>query len=129
MSTFGILHIVFMTLAIILCATAIIIVRKKQGTDWLKKHALINIACAFAAILGLLSMFYFKSSMGYPHFRSPHSLGGLLTLAILLSMPIIGNLIMSGRQNLRKPHRLLGRAVIILMIVTAAFGTIIVITR
>ena len=129
MSTFPVLHFSFMALALVLCITAIIIVRKKQGTNWLKKHALINIAGTFAAILGLLSMFYFKSSMGYPHFKSPHALGGLVTLIILLCMPVIGNLVMSGRQNLRKPHRVLGRAVIILMIITAAFGTIAVITR
>ena len=129
MNIFAILHFSLMGLALVLCVTAVITVRNKKGTDWLKKHMLINIAGALSAVLGLLSMFYLKSSMGYPHFKSPHAIAGLVTLVLLLSMPILGNLIMSGRQNLRQPHRILGRVTIVLMAITAVFGALMVIMR
>jgi amino acid transporter len=129
MSIFPILHFSLMGLALTLCVSAVVTIRKKKGANWLKKHMLINIAGALSAVLGLLAMFYFKSSMGYPHFKSPHAIAGLVTLVILLAMPILGNLIMSGRQNLRKPHRILGRITVGLMSITAAFGALMIMTR
>lgn len=124
MNTFIILHFVLMALALTLCVSAIITVRRKKGTVWLKKHALINSAGALSAVLALLSMFYLKSSMGYPHFSSPHAMGGLATMVALLAMPILGNLILTGRQNMRKPHRITGRVVVGMMMITAVFGAI-----
>jgi len=118
------MHFSLMGAALALCAAAVVIARKKRGAAWMKKHVFLSIAGAFAALIALLMMFYFKSSMGYPHFQSPHSIGGLVTLALLFIMPVLGNMMLSGKKGLRNTHRIQGRVVIVLMAITATFGAL-----
>lgn len=124
MSIYTILHLTLMGGATFFLAAAIATSRKKAGAVWLKKHRKLAIAGAAAGLAGVMVIFLYKSSMGYPHFISPHARGGLFTITIILITAVAGQLLASGRQFLRRPHRVMGYAAGIMAVVTSFFGVI-----
>jgi len=115
------LHIFFMSSALVLVlAAAVVVFRKKKG--WFALHRKLALSGVVSAFLGFLFEFALKSVMGYTHFRSPHALGGLLTLGLLLITPATGALMAGNPQKLRPVHTTIGRITLVAVITTAIMG-------
>jgi len=116
-----ILHILFMTVAVILIIIAAVIAHgKKQG--WLKKHKVFALLGVFFAIVGFTIIFFFKISMHFPHFHSIHAIVGICTFILLLITPIFGALSIKGLQFFRPIHRIFGKITSIAILITAFSG-------
>lgn len=116
------LHSIFMILGFVLLLFAVRISSKKKNNLWLKKHRVTAIFGVLSVITGLLIMVVFKESQGYPHLKSPHSIGGLVTVIAVLTTPILGYLITRGKQNDKKIHKLSGKITLILVGITIISG-------
>jgi uncharacterized membrane protein YozB (DUF420 family) len=120
-----ILHILLMLLAAILIITAIITAHKKKTPSWFKIHRALAVLGVVSAFTGGAIMFFHKMALGYPHFKSPHALIGLLGILLLITTPVIGNIMIAGHPNLRPVHRVLGRitaGVVLLAVLAGALS-------
>lgn len=116
-------HLVFMAATLILVISAAVIVfRKKKG--WFMQHRRVALSGAAAALAGFLAQFIFKWAMQYPHFRSPHAIGGLITLVLLLITPAAGAMIPKNQKIMRPVHMTLGRITAVAVAATAIMGAI-----
>lgn len=119
-----VLHALSMLTGFVLLFYAARISSKKKTNLWLKKHRITAISGVLSVITGLLIMVLFKESQGYPHLKSPHAIGGLVTVIAVLTTPILGYLITKGKQNVKKFHTLLAKITLILVAITIIFGFI-----
>ena len=120
-----ILHILLMLLAAVLMITAIITAHNKTAPSWFKIHRILAMLGVVSAFTGGAIMFFHKMELGYPHFRSPHALIGLLGIILLIITPVIGNIMIAGHPYLRPVHRVLGRitaGVVLLAVLAGALS-------
>jgi hypothetical protein len=117
------LHVFFMAATLIIVISAATIAhRKKQG--WFVLHRKMALSGVVTALAGFAAEFIFKSVMHYPHFQSPHALGGLITLALLIITPAAGLLIAKDPKNIRPIHITMGRITSVAVIATALMGIV-----
>ena len=114
-------HLSLLTLMLVFGVTAAIIARKRSG-DWLCRHRCFGVFGAAFGLIGITVMVAEKIEHGYPHFHSLHSLIGLSVGICLLLVPLLGFLGSHGRNNLRKPHRILARTLLILAVLALCSG-------
>ncbi len=117
------LHVFFMAATLIIVISAATIAhRKKQG--WFVLHRKMALSGVVTALAGFAAEFIFKSVLHYPHFQSPHALGGLITLALLIITPAAGLLIAKDPKNIRPIHITMGRITSVAVIATALMGIV-----
>ena len=117
------LHVFFMAATLIIVISAATIAhRKKQG--WFVLHRKMALSGVVTALAGFAAEFIFKAVLHYPHFQSPHAIGGLITLALLIITPAAGLLIAKNPKNLKPMHITLGRITSIAIIATALMGIV-----
>lgn len=117
------LHVFFMAATLIIVISAATIAhRKKQG--WFVLHRKMALSGVVTALAGFAAEFIFKSVLHYPHFQSPHALGGLITLALLIITPAAGLLIAKDPKNIRPIHITMGRTTSVAVIATALMGIV-----
>ncbi len=117
------LHIIFMAATLILVISAATIAhRKKQG--WFVLHRKLAFSGVVTALVAAAAEITFKAVLHYPHFQSPHAIGGLITLVLLIITPITGVLIAKNPKELRPIHITLGRITSITVIATALMGIV-----
>ena len=107
---------------IIVISAATIAHKKKQG--WFVLHRKMALSGVVTALAGFAAEFIFKAVLHYPHFQSPHAIGGLITLALLIITPAAGLLIAKNPKNLKPMHITLGRITSIAIIATALMGIV-----
>jgi hypothetical protein len=117
------LHVFFMAATfIIVISAATIAYRKKQG--WFMLHRKVALAGVVTVLAGFAVEFIFKAVLHYPHFQSPHAMGGLITLALLIITPATGLLIAKKPKDLRPIHITLGKIASVAVIATALMGIV-----
>jgi hypothetical protein len=117
------LHVFFMAATLIIVIYAATIARrKKQG--WFVLHRKMALTGVVTALAGIAAEFTFKVILNYPHFLSPHAIGGLITLVLLIITASAGLLIAKNPKNLRPMHITLGRITSIAVIATALMGIV-----
>jgi hypothetical protein len=117
------LHVFFMAATfIIVISAATIAHRKKQG--WFLLHRKLALAGVVTVLLGFAAEFTFKAVLHYPHFKSPHAIGGLVTLALLIITASAGLLIAKNPQQIRPIHITLGRIASVAVVATALMGVV-----
>lgn len=87
---------------IMVISAATIAHRKKQG--WFMLHRKMALAGVVTVLAGFAAEFTFKAVLHYPHFQSPHAIGGLITLALLIITPATGLLIAKNPKKVRPIH-------------------------
>jgi hypothetical protein len=117
------LHVIFMAATLIIIISAATIAhRKKQG--WFVLHRKMALTGVGTALCGIAAEFTFKVVLHYPHFQSPHSIGGLITLTLLIITPATGLLIAKNPKDFRPMHITLGRITSVAVIATALMGIV-----
>jgi hypothetical protein len=117
------LHVLFMAATLIIVISAATTAhRKKQG--WFVLHRKLAFSGVVTALVAATAEFTFKTVLHYPHFQSPHAIGGLITLALLIITASTGVLIAKNPKNLRPIHITLGRITSIAVIFTALMGIV-----
>lgn len=103
---------------------------RRKGAGWLKNHRALGISGAAIAVAGAMTAVYMISSASSVHFRVPHAYIGAFVVFLLILTPSLGFLQLKvGAERggrLRRVHRLLGRAVFLLMALNIMFGVLIV---
>ncbi len=111
-----ILHIILMLSMIgAFVAAALLATRRAEG--WFARHRLLAFAGIVDGLLGVSAMAWLKIQNGYPHFQSPHSLGGLSTLVLALVTIILG---LSVPRGAGTAHKWAGRLTVTTGILVAA---------
>ncbi len=117
-------HALAMVIGLVLLLNAASISTKKKTNQWLQKHRITAILGVLSVITGAVTMIVFKESQGYPHLKSPHAIGGLVTVIAVVTTPILGYLITRGKQNVKKYHTSLAKITLILVAITIILGFI-----
>jgi hypothetical protein len=103
---------------------------RRKGPGWLKKHRALGVTGSMVAIAGAVTAFYMVSAASSVHFRVPHAYVGSFIVLLLMLTPSFGLLQLKvaaeRRGRVRGVHRLLGRALLLLMAVNILFGILIV---
>lgn len=103
---------------------------RRKGPGWLKKHRALVATGSIVAIAGAVTAFYMVSAASSVHFRVPHAYVGAFIVLLLILTPSFGLLQLKvaaeRRGRVRGVHRLLGRALLLLMAVNILFGILIV---
>jgi hypothetical protein len=104
---------------------------RRKGPGWLKKHRALGVTGSTVAIAGAVTAFYMVSAASSVHFRvPPHAYVGSFIVLLLMLTPSFGLLQLKvaaeRRGRVRGVHRLLGRALLLLMAVNILFGILIV---
>jgi cell division protein FtsW (lipid II flippase) len=116
-------HLVLMATGAVLIISAAVIARmRKQG--WFKRHRFLAMSGVIASLIAFLAMETFKISMDLPHLQSLHSIGGALSICLLVITPITGRFMASGGKSLRSLHKTLGRVTPFVMLATALMGAV-----
>ena len=115
------LHIVFMSIALVLVVTAVIIA-KKRAKKWLTFHKAFAISGVSSSLIAAACIVALKVANGYHHFQSPHAVAGLITLCLLIMTPVLGASIAKGPQPIRALHKLFGGITSIAIFLTAIMG-------
>jgi len=103
---------------VIIITGAIVIARGKKG-QWFFKHKMLGAAGAFCGIAGFTSIATFKILNGYPHLKSPHAIGGFITVILMAITPVLGYMVVNkAMENLRSVHKKSGYTVAILALLT-----------
>ena len=119
------LHAIAMAGAVVLLFSGIITAHGKKTKNWLDRHRMMVIMALILVVIGISFMFAFKESISKPHFKTPHSIAGLVTLLFLLTAPVLGTLLIKGKTGLALYHKLSGRIGSILGFITVIFGILI----
>ncbi len=123
---FFLLHIIFMSAAVILMSTGVGIarfLRKKKW--WLKVHRGLGIAATLSTGLGLGSIYLFVENSGGRHLSVPHAWVGLVAIFGAIAVPILGQAFLKlkwKKQEVRFLHRWSGRITVTLMGIAALMG-------
>ncbi len=103
---------------------------RRKGPGWLKKHRALGATGSIVAIAGAVTALYMVSAASSVHFRVPHAYVGAFIVLLLILTPSVGLLQLKAaaerRGRVRGVHRLLGRALLLLMAVNILFGILIV---
>ena len=114
-------HIFLMASATVLVVAAAVAAHKKKP-GWLNWHRAMALTGAVSACVAFALIFFSKAMMHYPHFHSPHSIAGAVTVIMLVITPVTGALVVSGTNSLRAAHRMLGRITSLALVLTAVSG-------
>lgn len=123
---FFLLHVIFMSTAVILMSMGVGIarfLRKKKW--WLKVHRILGILSALSTGLGLGAIIVFVENSGGRHLSIPHAWVGLVAILGAVSVPILGQAFLKlkgKKQALRFLHRWSGRVTVTLMGIAAFMG-------
>ncbi|HQO03018.1 MAG TPA: hypothetical protein PLI62_12160 [Spirochaetota bacterium] len=117
-----ILHMSIMGLALCFIIVAVVLVKRKTGSQWVKKHRSRAITGGALAVSGVVTIAVFKSIKGFPHLASPHAVAGLVTVITVLAALALGTMLMSGNAGLRLIHRIAGWTALVLFVITAVSG-------
>jgi len=114
-------HASLAVLAFLLLVWGMTVARRK-GPGWLKKHRILGVSGAALAVSAMAVAAYMVSAASQEHLRLPH--------AHLIVNPLLGFIQLRvgtdlGRR-MRRVHRFLGRAALLLMALNILFGMIIV---
>ena len=119
-------HLTLMSLSFLLMLFGMIISRyMKKRRWWLKAHRPMGIAGAVLGVAGVVSAYYMVELTSGAHLRILHSVLGIITMAVFMITPIVGQMFLKLRWNkqlLRKTHRWLGRLALLLMAVVIVLG-------
>lgn len=119
-----VLHLSIMGLALLFTARAVMIAKRKDGPLWMKMHRSRAIIAGALAVSGVAVIAVFKTLKGFPHFKSPHAMGGMVTVIVVLSTLALGAFLVQGTQGLRRVHRFAGWAAIALVCISVLFGVL-----
>ncbi|MDX9958656.1 MAG: cytochrome and DOMON domain-containing protein [Spirochaetia bacterium] len=119
-------HALPLSLSFILMTSGMLVARYgKKNKKWLAIHKPLGAGGAFLGIIGLgFGIRMVAMSTGI-HFRVPHAWLGATTLVLAVAAPILGQAMFMVKKNkagVRKLHRWVGRAAIILMALTIISG-------
>jgi hypothetical protein len=119
-------HALPLVLSFILMTSGMLVARYgKKNKKWLAIHKPLGGGGALLGIVGLgFGIRMVAMSTGI-HFRVPHAWLGATTLVLAVAAPILGQAMFKVRKNkagVRKFHRWVGRAAIILMALTIISG-------
>ncbi|MCR3883180.1 hypothetical protein P0O24_08410 [Methanotrichaceae archaeon M04Ac] len=103
---------------------------RRKGPGWLKKHRALGITGSIVALGGAMVAVYMISAASSVHFRVPHAYIGAFVVLLLILTPSLGHFQLKvakeRRGRVRGVHRLLGRAVLLLMALNMLFGVMMV---
>lgn len=116
------IHAGLMILAALLFLAAVSVARRKVGRGWLRFHKLVTVLAAVCAFAAAAVMAVFKQGAGIPHFSSPHSLVGLLTLVLIALLPVGGMLMLKGVRAIRPVHRRAGHIMLFVILIAGILG-------
>ena len=122
-------HASLAVLAFLLLVWGMTVVRRK-GPGWLKKHRILGISGAALAVSAMAVAAYMVSAASQEHLRFPHAhLGSFIVLLLIVNL-LLGFIQLRvgtdlGRR-MRRVHRSLGRAALLLMALNIIFGMVIV---
>lgn len=122
---FYLTHAFLIGAGVLLMLASLYIVLFMKKKKWrIKRHKQLSLGGNSLIILGVILMFVGKQIDGWPHFTSPHGIGGLLTFILMLTTPALAFLGMKGNRKLLKVHKWFGRVTGTLMVLVALFGLI-----
>jgi len=119
-----ILHFSIMGLALGVTAVAVMTAKRKADSLWMKKHRSRAITAGALAVSGVVVIAVFKTIKGFPHMKSPHAIGGMVTVIVILLALALGTLLLRGNQRLRLVHRFIGWVAVSMMCISALFGVL-----
>lgn len=118
-------HLALVASAIVLLVTAVVFAKLKRG-GWVARHRLIAAAGVTLGLAGVLTKAIAKHLNGWPHFATLHSRAGLVAILLVLTAPVLGLLLLSGRARLRHVHRAVGSVAVLASIAAAVLGVLMV---
>ncbi len=113
------IHTVLMFLMCVLIVIAAVIARKRAD-GWLMKHRVFAVLGVLSGLIGFSGMFYVKLMAGWPHFKTPHAIGGGIAVLLLLVTPALGFMATKGKLN--GVHKIFGRITAILALLVLITG-------
>jgi hypothetical protein len=126
------LHLGLMLIGLILILGGFIIARKKKTVKkWIVKHKFIGIFGVFFLLGGLAMAFRMVGESFDNHINSIHAIFGVISITLLIITPLIGQTIFwsvktkrlkKKVKTFRMIHRWIGRATIILVLITITLG-------
>lgn len=126
------LHLGLMLFGLILILGGFVIARKKKTVKkWIVKHKFIGIFGVFCLLGGFVIAFRMVGESFENHFNSIHAIFGVISIALLVITPLIGQTIFwtvktkrlkKKVKTLRMIHRWIGRTTIILVSITITLG-------
>jgi hypothetical protein len=119
-----ILHLSIMGFALCFIAVAVVLVNRKSGSLWMKKHRSRAITGGALAVSGVVTIAVFKTIKGFPHLASSHAVAGLVTVIIVLAALALGTMLMRGNAGLRLGHRITGWAALVFFVIAAVSGVL-----
>ncbi len=117
------LHFYIIAVGVLTLMTSLYIIRFKKDKPWrIKRHRLLAVAGVIMIFIGVITMYLGKQSVGLNHFIVPHAFGGIITLILLITTPILAMIGMKGNKKILKMHRLFGRVTGLFVLIVAIFG-------
>ena len=120
-------HAVLMGFGMGLLAAGMFVARMKKQKWWLKDHRAVMLAGAALTVSGLAYGFYMIQDSTGVHYRVLHSYLGLLSILLTASMAASGLVLLKIAKNhpaARPAHRWLGRATLLVLLVTVLMGLV-----
>jgi heme A synthase len=117
------LHFYIIAAGLLALMASLYIIRFKKDKPWrIKKHRILAVLGVIMILMGVLTMYLGKQSVGLNHFTVPHAFGGLITIILLITTPILAIIGMKGNKKVLKMHRLFGRLTAIFVVLVAIVG-------
>lgn len=117
-----------MTVGLLLMLSGFFIVRfMKTKRWWLKNHKGLETAGVICIGLGLVAAFFMVAQNNRPHFSTPHTYLGAVTVFLSIFTMTLGHLIFRFKllaTKIRVIHRWSGRTTLFLACVTAFAGMV-----
>ena len=120
-------HVVLLTTAFLAMFGAVFVPRSMKRTikSWRVTHITLELTGGMLGIVGAIIGYNMVARTTGPHLRVVHAGFALLTIAVLVATPILGQLFLSlrkGKRQLRLAHHYAGRAALTLMFCTIVLG-------
>ena len=109
--------LMFLMCVLIVIAAAI---ARKRADGWLMKHRIFAILGVLSGLIGFSVMFYVKLMAGWPHFKTPHAIGGGIAVLLLIVTPVLGAMATKGKLN--AVHKIFGRITAVLALLVLITG-------
>jgi hypothetical protein len=119
-------HALPLVLSFLFMTTGMLIARYgKKNRSWLAIHRPMGIIAGLLGLVGLVLGIRMVALDGGAHLRVLHAWVGAATLVAVAAAPLLGQGMFwakKGKAEIRKAHRLIGRAAILLMALTIVLG-------
>jgi len=123
------LHTYLIATGVITLFAALYIIRYKKDKPWrVKRHKFLTLVAISLILIGILTMFIGKQSIGLPHFTVPHAFGGITALTLMIIAPILATIGMKGNKKAMNLHRWVGRIAGITVFIVSIIGTTIILS-